>query len=669
MDIGNIGNIIDDCLPHTCKYGILSRVKLSRTFLAVALVACGAVWTPVVASVADPLAQPALSLVTPLPPPSHKPVALVEGGVPQFVLVWNSDAARARDASGQEFRSVREAVRTLRREIWFCTGKDVKVVNAGKNEGKTPAMPSNIIFVGPGRDGSPSRPPPQIDPARLPPEGFVVTTFSNGVTIAGATLWGAYDFLERFFGCRYYYPGPDGSVRPACTNIVLAPCAYMDAPRFRNRCGGFRPDIETVSRTLGTPLMRTHLSEWRAAARLANTVPFRAIHSPEPRAWARAHPEWMELSFLRRPDGDFYYCPTNHMRNYFDVTNLEFADALVEGLAHDNTPEGHRRQGFAFCDADSVVFGQCDSFRSLEEMRANPVVQREGLITDANIALGPYGYFSDIYGRFYQHLVARLNARLPGRRLILLPYAGCTYAPTQERFRHLPDNVELCVCLPKVPRFIRNPKVRELMVRELHRWTEVIGGRPVQQIWTYNACNSAFEHAVANEFLPETITAFGKDLGDTGLVVELSFYPIAIPGQCIPFHFYYETYCTLRTLWGGARFNPDAALDEHWTLFYGAEAGAHLRELHRILKEAFLAVSVPATQVHSLYPVETLDRIEAELVAVRRILARDKSAPAWRRFRLMAHPLEWELDNQRRRHVAPEPYRGYHFIAGEEGPP
>ena len=35
----------------------------------------------------------------------------------------------------------------------------------------------------------------------------------------------------------------------------------------------------------------------------------------------------------------------------------------------------------------------------------------------------------------------------------------------------------------------------------------------------------------------------------------------------------------------------------------------------------------------------------------------------------MAHPLEWELDRQRRRHVAPAPRKGVYFIAGEEPPP
>ena len=653
-------------------------VKFSRIFLAAVCVAATSAATPAVGSptggaalvaapCSDPFAQPALNPVTALPAPVHLPVTLVSGGKPNFVLVWDSAAARRQ-------RSVREAVRTLRREFWFCTGAEVEVVDASGS----PATPMVEIRSRQARPLPPKEAravvlvggcAPGVDVSRLPPEGFAVTTFSNGVAITGATLWGAYDFLERFLGCRYYYPGPDGCVRPVCTNLVLAPCAYTDAPRFRNRGGNFSPDLATVARTLGTPLVRAHLSDWRAAARLAQTESFRAIHSPEPRAWARAHPEWMELSFLRRPDGGFYYNPTNHMKNYFDVTNLKFADALVEGLARDDTPEGHGRQGFAFCDTQTVVFAQCDSFRTLKEMRANPIVAREELITDANVALGPYGYFSDVYGRFYQHLAACLNARLPGRRLILMPYAGCTYAPTQDRFRHLPDNVELCVCLPKVPRFIRNPQVRDLMVRELHRWTETIGGRPVQQVWTYNAFNSPFEQAVANEFLPETIAAFGGDLGDTGLVVDIGLYPVQLPGQCIPFHFYYGTYCAFRALWGGARFNPDAALDEHWALFYGVEAGAHLRELHRILKEAFLAHGVPAVKVRMLYPVETLDRIEAELAAARRILARDMSAPAWRRFRLMAHPLEWELDNQRRRHAAPEPRKEVYFVAGEEPPP
>lgn len=625
------------------------------------------------------LANPALNPVTPMSAPQHPPVTLVKDGAPQFVVAWDREAEKSAPP-GLVNRPIREAVRTLRREIGFCTGNEIQEVDVSRLD---PAPGRAVILVG----RSPLTDALGIDPAKLPPEGFVVTTFSNGVAIVGndsslkpekdlvgprrATLWGAYDFLERVFGCRYYYPGPDGSVRPSCTNVVLAPFAYRDAPRFKNRCGNFSPGLATAVRTVGAPLVRASISDWRAASRLARTVEFESMHSPNPAKWAEAHPDLIDVSFFRSHDGHLYHSPTNHYANYYDVTNLKFADALAENLAAADTPEGRARQGFKYNVGRNVVFGQCDSFRSLDEMRSNSVVRSEVLITDANIALGQYGYFSDVYARFYQRFAERVNELLPGRTIIFMPYAGCTYAPTQKRFSRLPDNVELGVCLPKVPRFIRNRKVRDLMVRELHRWTEVLGGRPVKQLWTYNSYNGIFEQAVANEFLPEMIGAFGKDLGDVGLNIELNPYPLSVEGYCVPFHFYYETYCAFRALWGGERFNPDAALDEHWTLFYGADAGAHLGKLHHILKDAVLAHSVPETKVRALYPVETLDRIEAELVAARRILERDKSAPEWRRFKMMSYPLEYELDMQRRRHAATEPEKPLrvHFIAGQEGPP
>ena len=617
-----------------------------------------------VAAAAGPdLANPALNPVTPLPAFVHSPVALVKDGVPRFTLVWD------RSASGRSDSTVREAVRTLRREFRFCTGAEIAVYDESRRgSGECPRSP--VVLVGRSRHTDALG----LHTDNLSPEGFSVTTFSNGVAIVGnnAALWGAYDFLERVLGCRYYYPGSDGTVRPACSNLVLSPFAYTDAPRFRNRGGlSSKMSVEVASRTVGVPLVRANISAWLAASRLAATEAFVSMHSPDPCMWAAARPDLVDISFFRSSDGQMYHNPTNHYGNYFDVTNLKFADVLAEALAENDTPEGRRRLGFAHNDDRIVVFGQCDSFRSLDEMQANPVVKREGLITQANIALGPCGYFSDVYARFYQRFADQVNRRLPGRTVIFMPYAGCTYAPTQERFRRLPRNVELGVCLPKVPRFIRNPAVRGFMARELHRWTEVLGGRPVRQIWTYNALNGIFDQAVAYEFLPEAIAAFGTDLGDAGINLELSPYPLNVEGQCVPLHFYYETYCAFRTLWGGARFNPDAALDEHWRLFYGKEAGAHLKRAHGLIKAAFLVHGAAAAKVRALFPTETLGRIEDELDVAGRILSCDKSAPEWRRFKLMSNPLYFELDMQRQRKAGllPKEAPPVRFIAGQEGPP
>lgn len=635
------------------------------------------------------ISNPALNSVDWCPAPAHAPIALVTNGVPCFTLVW--DSAREINVDvGNRYRPIREAVRTLRRELGYCTGTEIRVVDlATKSAISVDVRSSAQILVG----ASSLTDALGIIPARLPREGFIVTTFSNGVAIVGndsstdpsfhtadplfqkgprsSTLWGAYDFLERFYGCRYYYPGPDGCIRPVCTNLTISPCTYRDAPRFCNRAWGTtRFALDDARRTLGCSLAAAHLENWRAASRVACTEPFSGRHSPDPIGWAKAHPDLIETSFFRTPYGLLLQSHDTHYSNYFNIVNLEFADALVDGCKRFYATGGAVRQGLR-ANGYYVSFGQCDVFCSLSSLWNNETVQREELISADNLLLGPYGYFSDIYARFYLHLATRLKAELPDKKLILMPYAGCTYAPVQERFHHLPDNVELCICLPKIPRYIRNPAVRKLYVEQMKRWSGAIDNRPVQQIWTYNCCNSCFDQAVANEFLPEVITAFGSTLGNMELIVDLGLYPSPVPGYVTPFYFYYETYCAVRTLWDGADFNPDVALDEHWPLFYGIEAGAHLREAHRLIKEAYLAISAPAAKVQMLYPPKTLDAIEAELVAAEKILSADRTTPAWRRYVLMSQPLKYEIDEQRARHERADGGRRsvLLFVGGEDYQP
>ena len=627
------------------------------------------------------LQNPALHPVKPLAMPVHAPVSLVKAGEPQFVIVWDSQA-ETNAPYGLVNRPIRDAVRTLRRAFYFCTGRDVPVADVSARE-KYAGHP--LILVG----KSVLTDALGIRPAALPPEGFVVSTFSNGVAIVGndssidpdfpkvtpllklgprrATVWGAYDFLERFMGCRYYYPGPDGAVRPACTNLVMAPCAYTDAPRFRNR-GGTPGGRAFLSRTVERELMGSHLADYWAASRVAQTEPYHSMHSPVPQDWAAAHSNLISEAFMRNLRGHVFFNPTNHYKNYFNVTSLTFADELAKSHKAFFDSQGTVRQGLYYDNERYCVFGQCDSFCPLHVMLSNEVVKREGLITAEHLALGPTAWYADVYGRFYQRLALRLQELLPGKKLIVLPYGGCVYPPLLPQYRRLPDNVEVGVCLAKMPRFIRNPEARRVSVDILRRWQAALGGRPVRQIWTYNAGTTCFEQAVANEFLPEMIAAFGDLLGDVGINVETSIFPSPAPDVSVALHFYYETYCALRAQWAGAAFNAEEALDEHWRLFYGEAGGALLRQLHRTLKEAFLAVSVREARSGSIYPPAVLDAIERDLTAARTFFAKDKTSVYWRRFRMMSYPLEFELTRQRDIHagrLVPDPER-LRYIQGDE---
>lgn len=83
-----------------------------------------------------------------------------------------------------------------------------------------------------------------VDISKLPQDGFVMSTKGNAIYIAGfdenrnplngvfprATLFGAYEFLERHVGCRFYFPGVLGEIVPKLksfdvpeTDVVCAP--------------------------------------------------------------------------------------------------------------------------------------------------------------------------------------------------------------------------------------------------------------------------------------------------------------------------------------------------------------------------------------------------------------------------------------------------------------
>ena len=57
----------------------------------------------------------------------------------------------------------------------------------------------------------------------------------NGVHGAHATLFGTYDFLERFAGCRFFFPGRLGEIVPPAKTLRLPKGRYRSAPSFTLR--------------------------------------------------------------------------------------------------------------------------------------------------------------------------------------------------------------------------------------------------------------------------------------------------------------------------------------------------------------------------------------------------------------------------------------------------
>ena len=95
-----------------------------------------------------------------------------------------------------------------------------------------------------------------IDPAKFDRDGFVIRTDGKIILIIGrdlpgsdplrnvrnaglkgewATLFGAYDFLERFAGVRYYFPGKLGTYVPKTRKLNIPAIDIYDRPDFLQR--------------------------------------------------------------------------------------------------------------------------------------------------------------------------------------------------------------------------------------------------------------------------------------------------------------------------------------------------------------------------------------------------------------------------------------------------
>ena len=95
-----------------------------------------------------------------------------------------------------------------------------------------------------------------IDPKKIDRDGFVIRTSGNNVLIIGndhpkndpyrhaygygdrgerGTLFGAYEFLERFAGVRYFFPGKIGTCTPAAKKLEIPALDIYDRPDFIQR--------------------------------------------------------------------------------------------------------------------------------------------------------------------------------------------------------------------------------------------------------------------------------------------------------------------------------------------------------------------------------------------------------------------------------------------------
>lgn len=596
-------------------------------------------------SLAVPVDNPALPPVSFKPVEAHAPLRLVENGEIKFAII----ADRQAEKGFPENKSVTLAVDLLLEAMERCIGQKPEVFEIIDAE-KAKAFPYQIILG----DNALTR-ALGMNASKLPEEGFEVKSFPGGIAIVGydlsltkdnkrgpldtrgsqtGTLYGAMDFCERFLGTRTFYPGEWGSLFPKVITLSIDPVNYTDYPRFADRDRYFtnlayqgKEKQEKWAPLVGTyAYQEANGLRFDQRLRQAKRTPFFASHNPNPHTFAKAYPDRLETIFYRTPSGNQMYDDKYVWSCYFDITNLEFADLLVESLKKYYATDGKENDGWAALSEEYISFGQCDSEVPLRDMTNNPAVMKYGLLANGNTE------YNNIYARFYQYLAERIKEEFPGKKLTLLPYANYFNAPTDPRYT-LPDNVELRVCFYALST-IHKEETREKGLKQIKDWYAALGNRPVASLWLYNVPNEEFARAVVPGFTDELVKLLGGYLGRQDLFLDQW-------GDLEPYY-YLANYAANRSMWN-PDFNVAAAIEEHWAPFYG-NAAPYLKAFYRILLENYIE---RFENGQKLYPASVYDRLEALLATAEKSLEPDSIE--MKRFQVFAAP--WPTAIQKKRNL------------------
>ena len=567
---------------------------------------------------------PSLNKVKFEKPLSHAPIELVKDGKLNFAIVC--DLAKEQKAAivetGKSIGPARQSLRIssayLQKFFERTTGQKPVVLPPDSPElGKYRYK----IYLG----KSIHTDKLGIDITAMPPDGFKVMTCEDGIAIAGrdgsmipgsyhwnelgnyaenGTVGAVFDFLERFLGMRFYYPGL-GVVAPKITDLTITPVAYTDHPKYLTReFGHLTSAFHGKNAKSSTIIGFEKTTEWpwdnvpndqadfRAAYRAASRpTRWMCSEGPYPSLVAKAFPDKLDICFYRDRKGILHQSFTKYTDNYFDVSNPDFAKLLAESFEKFYATKGAYSPLWDKCfrpNPEYMYFGQVDAGCVIDNERTanlKPRVPKD------------YNLMSEVCGQFNLHLGNYLKKSLPDKKIAVMAYANYISAP--DTVKKYPDNVRVMVC-SGTPVFIRDKKSEEFWKNLYGEWNKKLADKVV--MYPYDPSYSqqgGIAHAIRGHFEGEFLRKMAPFTSDFAI----------FPCVFFSWDYYYSNYLISRAYWN-PDFNAKAALEEQWKLLYGP-AAPYLKEfytlvidrwLHHYIPKAIIAQGcIPALDFKTLY--------------------------------------------------------------------
>lgn len=513
--------------------------------------------------------------------PGREPVELVKNGKSHAVIVIPNEGRRFRQMAGiadqkeyTDFYSLgvnRIAANELQYWIERATGVRLPIISG--NESIAEKRPALLVGFG--------------DSKGIPPEGFKIETLKNGVRITPAALpvnpdyphdglyaviYGAYDFLERFVGIRFYYPGKDGTVVPENTTLTIPPVIYTDFPVFSHRLMGglYGPPRGTFDKI---PNFTLHQLRWRNGAHGMKGAAPNYCHIPYDLTLVAGVRKASGMK--TKPPMPCYGDPATvsaflrSIRNYYDNKK-----------PHPEWKVGPGKHIVPFSPPDHPIRCNCDFCKPL--FNADAPFHAEA---------------SRIYGKFITDAARQLKQEFPGKILFVLPYYNYTECPDGLK---LPDNTMAEVCLMYGHNLWHDEKIRKISLKWLQDWSDATGGNKVR-IYTYPMWPSV-ESPIPILYYRNT-EAFTRSIQpvSNGVYLDsLRNWHSEFPNM----------YCQMKLLWN-PQFDVKQAVDEMCRLLYG-KAAMPMRKLFSELNSFYESVnSMNTPDIMKLVPY-TPGRIKKE---------------------------------------------------------
>lgn len=491
-------------------------------------------------------------------------VVIVRDGVAAATVVVPSSGVPL-DAKNAKLGTVEElAAKEFVEHVRLATGAELKIVADDR-----PLPEGNVVLIGAGRFTKEKN----VSASDLPLEGFRVATFDGGIAIVGRVpdrekeAWafgnghrgvvnGTYDFLERFLGVRWYYPGDDGRVVPRTTALIVEPVAYSDYPRkikrtmwpwktFGSETAFFRKREQVVRLSnLDYDLHKYRFREGSSTpvSTACHTPPSFGIHFEK-------HPECFELRAdnSRAPNFPCYGNPRTVELMIEDYRNFYEKDDRRPWIRGDKSPWGlPTERTLHVSPPDKGVECKCEMCVKLIDTETRHL-----------------GRTSLLLATFTKNLAERVRELWPEKTVFYLPYSNYTDPPKDFK---MPGNVLAMICMMRGAANVKESEVLEDHIKMIAGWSAITGRRV--QLWEY-LCWPADCTALPFQY-PRLIREFHRkvDAQVEGVFINGGAGPPELPGNQWAYQ-HPTIYCWFRVLWN-PEFDVDAAMNEYVDLMYGA---------------------------------------------------------------------------------------------------